>query len=358
MIHALGFSRWKHRPLRQCFAGQRVRFVARPEQVPEGATLAVWGMRAVPQAAARGWRVLRVEDGFLRSVGLGADLIRPLSWVVDGRGMYFDASQPSDLEVLLAQRHFEPELLRRAQALRQRLVASGLTKYNVGSAHWQRPAHARQVVLVPGQVESDASIALGAAGIRTNLALLQAARRACPDAWLLYKPHPDVQAGLRARGQGEQEAARWCDAIVGDVPMGALLTQVDAVHCLTSLAGFEALLRGKQVVCHGLPFYAGWGLTQDPLSILPPSPPDPAPAPAAPWLQAAAQRRARRLTLDELVAGALLLYPRYLSRQRAGQLSAEQALDELEAWRARSGTATPWWRQHLRIWLRRIVGVR
>ncbi len=41
---------------------------------------------------------------------------------------------------------------------------------------------------------------------------------------------------------------------------------------------------------HGLPFYAGWGLTDDP----------------------GCPRRTRRLTLDELVAGALILYPRYV----------------------------------------------
>jgi capsular polysaccharide export protein len=67
---------------------------------------------------------------------------------------------------------------------------------------------------------------------------------------------------------------------------------VDAVHVLTSLAGFEALLRGRAVTCHGTPFYAGWGLTRDL-----------APVPA---------RRGRALTLDALVAGVLILYPRYL----------------------------------------------
>ena len=60
---------------------------------------------------------------------------------------------------------------------------------------------------------------------------------------------------------------------------------------MTSLAGFEALLRGKPVTTYGQPFYAGWGLTED----LCPVP-----------------RRTRRRSLDELVAGALILYPRYL----------------------------------------------
>ena len=80
---------------------------------------------------------------------------------------------------------------------------------------------------------------------------------------MIYKPHPDVLAGLRgsrAEAQRTQDACRaHCDEIVTDVPMGRLLDAVDEVHTLTSLAGFEALLRGKAVVTWGLPFYAGWG---------------------------------------------------------------------------------------------------
>ena len=74
--------------------------------------------------------------------------------------------------------------------------------------------------------------------------------------------------------------------------MAALLETVDAVHVLTSLAGFEALMRGRDVTCHGVPFYAGWGLTRD--------------------LGAVPDRRTRTLTLDALIAGVLILYPRYL----------------------------------------------
>ena len=43
--------------------------------------------------------------------------------------------------------------------------------------------------------------------------------------------------------------------------MDVLLGIVDEVHTLTSLTGFEALLRGIEVHAYGGPFYAGWGLT-------------------------------------------------------------------------------------------------
>jgi len=336
-VYACGFSSWKRPVVRNFFTGATVAFVDSASQVPVGATLAVWGLKPIPGALAEGVKLIRLEDGFLRSVGLGADLIRPVSWVGDSRGIYYDATRPSDLEHLLATADFPPEMLERARSLRARIVASGLTKYNVGRAAWQRPAGGKRVVLVPGQVESDASLRYGAPGLRTNLGLLRAVREANPDAHVVYKPHPDVLAGLRARGEGEEQALAWCDEQVTDAAMGELLDAVDAVHVLTSLAGFEALLRGKPVTCHGQPFYAGWGLTADQMPL---------------------PRRRRRLALDELVAGALIVYPRYMGRADGRPITPEQALDELLAWRARDAGQTPWWRKLFRLVLRQVVGVR
>lgn len=274
-------------------------------------------------------KIVRLEDGFLRSVGLGADLVHPVSWVIDQQGIYYDATRPSDLENLLQNRAFPAALLERARLLRARIVAHGLSKYNVGSGGWQRPAGAR-VILVPGQVESDASLRFGAPGIRTNMALLQAVRQANPDAYVVYKPHPDVVAGLRASGRGEDAARRWCDEVAPAAPINAMLDAVDEVHVLTSLAGFEALLRGRKVCCYGQPFYSGWGLTTDLLA-----PP----------------RRSRALSLDALVAATLILYPRYVSRVSGRFIPPEQALDELLAWRAAGGAALSWPRRLLRMGL-------
>lgn len=336
-IYALDFSAWKKASVRHFFGGAAVKFVNRADAVPPGATLAVWGYRPIVGELAAGVKLIRLEDGFLRSVGLGADLIRPLSWVGDSLGLYYDATRPSDLEHLLQTTEFTEALRQRAALLRQRIVAAGLTKYNLAAAPWHRPATAAPVILVPGQVESDASLRYGAPGIRTNLDLLQAVRAANPAAYIVYKPHPDVLAGLRAQGAAETQALAWCDEQLGAADMGALLDSVDAVHVLTSLAGFEALLRGKPVTCHGQPFYAGWGLTCD---VLPPP------------------RRSRRLSVDELVAGALILYPRYMARADGRLLTAEAALDDLLAWRTQAPKTLPLWRKLFRVLLRQIVGVR
>ena len=326
-IRALDFSAWKRPLVRRFMQGSRIEFGRSRHALEASDTrpLAVWGLARVPE----GRPVLRLEDGFLRSVGLGADLVAPLSWVIDRHGLYYDPSRPSDLEILLETHDFDAALLERARRLRERIVDSGLTKYNVGTAGWQRPASAKQVILVPGQVETDASIRRGAPGIRRNLELLRAVREAHPEAYVIYKPHPDVVAGLRASGEHESAALDWCDELVVDVPMARLLAGVDELHVLTSLAGFEALLRGKRVVCHGQPFYAGWGLTED---RLPPA------------------RRTRRLSLDRLVAGTLLLYPAYVSRVTGRFTTAERALDELLEWRSR-GERPAWWHR----WLMRPV---
>lgn len=336
-VFAFGFSFRKRAILRRFLPGIDVRFVDHVPRIPAGATLLLWGSTVPPEGLAEAVYIVRVEDGFLRSVGLGADLIHPASWVIDGSGIYYDATRPSDLESLLQDGDFDATLLARAAVLRQRLAESGLTKYNTGSGGWARPAAASTVILVPGQVESDASIRFGAPAVKTNMGLLQAVRAAHPAAYIVYKPHPDVIAGLRAAGQGEGDAARWCDAIVTEVSMGTLLPMVDAVHVLTSLAGFEALLRGRAVTCHGLPFYAGWGLTTDML-----------PAP----------RRQRQLSLDALVAAALICYPAYVSRMTGLRTAPETVLDELIDLRGRSSSRLPLWRKMLRHVLRLVDGVR
>ncbi|RMX04051.1 capsular polysaccharide biosynthesis protein [Corticibacter populi] len=341
-VYAVGFSWLKRAKVRRFLDGSEVTFTRHIRQVPEHATIALWGCRkTLPSGNAQTGSLhnpslVRLEDGFLRSVGLGADLVQPLSWVVDTRGIYYDATCPSDLEWLLANTDFTSELRERAAALGARIVASGITKYNTGIGTWQRPAgtQGRRVLLVPGQVESDAALTWGAPGIRTNMALLQAVRQANPDAHVIYKPHPDVVARLRAQGQGEALAHAHCDEVVVDVSMQQLLDAVDEVHVLTSLAGFEALLRGRKVVTYGCPFYAGWGLTNDRQPL-----PQPADTPDA------ASRRGRALTLDELVACVLILYPTYVSASSGRYTTPERTLDELLAWRqAGADTDSPWLR--------------
>ncbi|WP_037542502.1 capsular polysaccharide export protein, LipB/KpsS family [Sphingomonas sp. SKA58] len=262
----------------------------------EGGALAVWPSRVpaaiVAQAEAEGIPVARVEDGFLRSRGLGAALHPPGSIVVDRSGIYYNALGPNDLEKLLATQDFSPALVERAARLRARICASGVTKYGAQGGGLPALPKGRRTVLAVGQVDDDLSVRLGGAGVVGNLDFLQRVRRAEPDAFILYRPHPDVQAGHRKGHLTDAAALAHADAIDSGGSLMDLVQAVDAVHVLSSLTGFEALIRGRAVTVHGMPFYAGWGLTRD---LAEPSP-----------------RRGRQRTIDALVAAALILYPRYL----------------------------------------------
>lgn len=265
-----------------------------PHHVPSGAH-AVWKSRTsakrVARLEAQAVPLAEIEDGFIRSIGLGANCVPPLSVIVDFGGIYFDPATASDLERLLEQSEIDSTLCQRASSLRARLVNASISKYGQGISSVIRQQNAKKQVLVAGQVEDDRSIISGGAGT-TNLQLLERVRALEPDAWLVYKPHPDVEAGHRKGHIPASEALRYADEIAENTPIIPLIQSVDEVQVITSLAGFEALLRGKTVTTHGVPFYAGWGLTHD-LAAIPP-------------------RRTRRRRLDELVAATLILYPRYL----------------------------------------------
>ena len=259
-----------------------------------------------------GVTLARMEDGFIRSVGLGSDFNWPYSLVVDRKGIYYDPSRPSELEDILNAMPEHPDrtaLLERAAALRALILEKELTKYNTGFRAALPPKfpEEKKIVLVPGQVEDDASVRCGGFGM-ANLDLLRAVREARPDAFIVYKPHPDVERGNRQGAIPETETRRYADATLRGYPMGRLLSLIHEVHTLTSQTGFEALLRGVKVCTYGGPFYAGWGLTEDKQSF---------------------PRRKARLDLDELVAGALLLYPSYYDWQTENFCRAEDACRRL-----------------------------
>ncbi|RJT46758.1 capsular polysaccharide biosynthesis protein [Rahnella woolbedingensis] len=252
-----------------------------------------------------------MEDGFLRSAGLGSDLHPPLSLVLDKSGIYYDATRPSDLEQLLNNSTLTAFEQQRAAALRQRLVASKVSKYNLGAA-FTLPVDAagKTVILVPGQVEDDASILTGTLSLCTNGDLLRTVRERNPDAYIIYKPHPDVLVGNRQGHIPAQDVSRWADSQALDADIIQCIQAADELHTLTSLSGFEALLHGKKVACYGMPFYAGWGLTQDEHSC---------------------SRRLRSLSLDDVVYQALIAYPSYIDPQSREPILAEQAVELLAA---------------------------
>ncbi len=277
----------------------------------EGGRLVVWAGREPDDLAARadaaGLPLFRMEDGFLRSRGLGSDFTPALSAVLDATGIHYDPSRPSDLEILIQSGVSAADRARGA-ALRARITAAGLSKYNLGGAappDWPKD---RERILVLGQVEDDRSVLLGCRDVRTNAALLTEVRRLNPDAFLIWRDHPDVRAGNRI-GALPPGVAALADARADDLDVSACIDAADAVAVMTSTAGFEALMRDRRVLTFGRPFYAGWGLTQDALPI---------------------PRRTARPTVDDLVAAALILHPLYVAPNGV-PCEAEDVVAALEA---------------------------
>ena len=314
---AVGMRNWKRGQVSRFL--NRPRFENHPDKAAEWAQarkgrVVVWASKnsyALQTACAnRQVPLWQMEDGFLRSKGLGAELTPAESVVADAAGIYYNPVFPSDLEHLIAQ---SPQLpngaLARAKALIAQVNAAHISKYNLDlpMAPLDIPA-GKIAILVPGQVEDDASIRLGTHEICTNLALLKATRQHNPEAYIIYKPHPDVEAGLRL-GHVENPLD-YADIVLENAPILPLINAVHSVWTMTSLTGFEALLRGKAVTCLGLPFYAGWGLTQD---IGPPCP-----------------RRRAKPSLHALCHATLIDYPMYLDPKTGQPCAPEKLVQRLQ----------------------------
>ena len=331
----VGISHWKRDSVRRFLSGPGsiVHFCSprklekRLSQI-EPSHLVVWGQKisqeVLDKLAKEGLTIERMEDGFLRSSGLGSDLTAPASLVLDPRGIYYDPSRPSALEERIEQLEFSQMMLERAANLRRQIVEMRVSKYNVQQDQSLNLEHSngRKIILIVGQVDDDASLRLGCDSrwtdknkqkITTNAELVEWVRKEHPDAFLVFKPHPDVLSGNRI-GKLDEKQNALLDHIETEHSLAACLDAVEEVHTLTSLVGFEALIRRLPVHCYGLPFYAGYGLTQDYLAI---------------------PRRKKRLLLDELVYAALIDYPVYYHHGAQAFAEAEDIVNEL----ARQGSS-------------------
>ncbi|EAH4571817.1 capsular polysaccharide biosynthesis protein [Campylobacter lari] len=313
-LYFLGFSKWKREFVRPFFEAKnnKIIFLNSLDELykvnlnPED-KIFIWGKKYDKALLAKDFKnaIFLVEDGFLRSVFLGSDLTRPFSLIVDSKGLYVDPSMPSDLEDILQNHIFDESLKQRAKKLISTITQNKFSKYN-GLKHETLNFNTnKKIILIPAQVEDDASMILGGAGFDT-LKLLQSVRKANENAFIVFKPHPDVLSGNRKGLKDKSIILKYCDEIIENVSIDSAINASDEVHTITSTSGFDALLRGKKVVVYGKPFYAGWGLTSD-LHEIP--------------------RRTRVLSLEELVAGVLILYPRYIHPKSKNLCEVELALD-------------------------------
>lgn len=252
------------------------------------------GIKAVNLANKFNTSFMLLEDGFIRSMGLGVEGSPSFSILEDNVGMYYDATKPSLLENILNTYEFEydVELMQTAKDAIELLTKHHISKYNHSSDINDDyfPYDDKKRILIVAQTLGDMSLKYGMAEQFSTDELIQSACSQNPDAHIYLKIHPDVLSGKKRSDIDIEKAKLTCKIIVEDINPISLLKCVDKVYTKTSQMGFEALLLGKECVCFGMPFYAGWGVTTDTLTC---------------------ERRIKKRTVEEIFAAAYILYTRY-----------------------------------------------
>jgi capsular polysaccharide export protein len=316
-VYALGFSRARRMQL-GLFLNELVgrkslkyRVICKEniENIEDGARILLWGMKTHPALVSLVERkdvcIFRVEDSF---IGSGREVLgeRVYSLVIDPIGIYTDANHECYIERILANIEFSKADLSRAIDLKHLLNSKAVFKYRNTSYRELnvRGTANNKIILVPGQIDTGWSVRESGKG-HNSLSVLQLVRDLNRDAYIIFK-----LPSLHYRSTPlllKDNRLKCADKVVSDARIGQCIELADEVHTVTSLAGFEALLRGKAVTTYGTPFYGGWGLTTDYSDF---------------------ERRKRKVTLDELIYAALVLYPQYYSYLRRSLCSVEDAVLE------------------------------
>lgn len=308
--------------------------------------IAGWGMKPSAASARQFAKIhdlpyIALEDGFLRSLGLGVHGHLEQSFIADAVGIYYDASRPSELEnLILASSQLEPVALQRSRQAIKSLCHHRLSKYNAAPDYPVSRLRSGAAVLVVDQTYGDISVQLGQGSSDVFVAMLEAAVNDHPDAEILVKIHPDVLAGKK-KGYLLEAAQRMnCTLIAEDVSPWAFFDLVSDVYVVTSHLGFEALVAGKKVHCFGMPYYAGWGLTQD-------------------YQQC--ERRTHTCSLEQLFYAVYIQYCRYLNPYTGERCQLEDtivllALQKRHLEKYRGHWVTPHVRRRERKWLRDTLG--
>ncbi|MBG8972308.1 capsular polysaccharide biosynthesis protein, partial [Neisseria meningitidis] len=232
-------------------------------------TIIGWGLRPTTHQArafaqSHGLPFVALEDGFLRSLGLGVAGYPPFALVYDDIGIYYDTTRPSRLEQLILAANMPSEMLNQAQQAIDLILTHRLSKYNHALDFSDGLVQdSKNIVLVIDQTFGDMAIQYGGADEATFRQMFQTALAENPDAEIWVKTHPDVLSGKKQGYLTDLAQQPRVRLLAEDINPISLLQAVDKVYCVTSQMGFEALLCGKPLVTFGLPWYAGWGVSDD-----------------------------------------------------------------------------------------------
>lgn len=277
--------------------------VNKPNSLKNVEAVICWGYRptsnkARAYAKTQQLPCWQLEDGFLRSYHTG-DLSPLLALIVDKSGVYYESRCASDLETMINEVSLDSlDIMTQVKLSRDAILKFQLSKYNhapdLNDGVLMSNDLAR--VLVVDQTYGDMSVVCGAASEASFTDMLHAALIENPTAMIYVKTHPEVSAGRKRGYLTEIQNSERVVVVRDKVNAIDLIQKMNKVYVVTSTMGFEALLCGKPVVCFGVPWYAGWGVTDDRVKD------------SSAWA-----RRTKKRTVDELFGAAYLHYTRYLN---------------------------------------------
>ena len=255
-----------------------------------------------------------IEDGFLRSVDL--PYAEPgVSMLLDDVSIYYDARSPSRLELMLNSNQVPSVVeLERAKNVMSRIRELKITKYNLAPIYVPSIGSGkRKKILVIDQAYQDFSIPFGLASDESFQEMLEAAKNEHPDKDIIVKTHPEAFRGGRKGYFTSLKKDKNIIPFTDPICPYSLIEIVDEVYCVTTQMGFEALMCGKKVHCFGMPFYGGWGVTEDRINC---------------------PRRIRKRSVEEIFHFAYIVYSRYMNPKTGYRCEIEEVIDYLAEIRA------------------------
>lgn len=320
----IGYSRFKELlpQIEWVFSKAEVIDISKLEAWHDATGILLWGLmpheskyRLIARNRSIGLPLLIAEDGFLKSVHTGEALKENIRWrmgvsvIFDDMTAYYDSTMPSRIETWLnSDEVISDEEIRQAKRHIEFIVGNHLTKYNhqpIYTPDFGRPG--KKKILVVDQRRNDYSIIRGCADQRTFEDMLDCAIRENPDADILIKTHPDTLAGLEGYYTKVKKTENIIPITFGINPI-SLIKAVDHVYVVSSQFGFEAAMCGKKVSVFGLPFYSGWGLTDDRLPCL---------------------RRKKKRSLEEIFVFSYMRYTHYADPDTKKPCDIQRAMEWL-----------------------------
>ncbi|AEI35707.1 capsular polysaccharide export protein, LipB/KpsS family [Francisella salina] len=263
-----------------------------------------------------GGTVTLYEDGFIRSLGLGVEGSPAFSVVEDDIGIYYDATMPSRLENILNRYDFiaDRELMSIAREAMMMIRKYNVSKYNNAPEVDEKFCQKydlyknKKNILIIAQTAGDCSLEYGLANQYSTGDMLKASIIENPSAKIYLKIHPDVFTGKKQSDIDIANIPKNITIISENVNPVLLLKHFDKVYTKTSGMGFEAILLGCECVCFGMPYYAGWGITDDRVKC---------------------DRRVRKLSIEEVFAAAYILYSKYYNPYKERQSNILDTINEI-----------------------------